>query len=97
MRRGLGCRLEAGFKRGDLLLQRFQPGPRAAQHDHLTVELFTADQLQLAERTLHQGFELTFKVGTGAGTVPREQTRRLVAEGIEKGFGREHGATFRRT
>src|SRR5690606_20484896 len=47
----------------------FQAGAGAGQHDHLTVELFAADQIELAERALQQGLEVRFQFRVGQGGV----------------------------
>ncbi|SPO58147.1 protein of unknown function [Pseudomonas sp. JV551A1] len=41
---------------------------------------------------MHQHLELAFQFGAGLGGIAAEQARGLVAQGVEKGFGREHGA-----
>ena len=81
---------QPGFQFSHLLFQGFESGAGAGQDDHLTVEFLAADQVQLAEGPLHQYFELAFQFGAGLGGIAAEQARGLVAQGVEKGFGREH-------
>ena len=86
----LRSRRQPGFQLSYLFLQGFEPGAGARQHDHLAVEFFTADQVQFAEGALHQHLELAFQFGARLGGIAAEQARGLVAQGVEKGFGREH-------
>ena len=87
----LGRWQQSGFHFGHFGFQCFKAGTGARQYHHLAVELFTTDQIQLAEAALQQGFELAFDLIARQGGVAIEQTSSLATQGIEKIFGREHG------
>ena len=57
---------------------------------HLAVEFIPADQVQFTEGALHEDLELALQFGAWLCGVAAEQARGLVAQGVEKGFGREH-------
>lgn len=96
-RRGLlggfgGGRRELGFHFRDLGFQRLEARAGTGEDDHLAVEFVAADQVELAEGALHQNLELGFQLGLRQGRFATEQTSGLLADGIEEGFGRQHGS-----
>ena len=84
-------RQQLGFKLRDFGFQAFETSAGAGQYHHLAVEFFAADQIQFAEATLQQGFELAFDFVTWLRRFATEQTGGLATQGVEKVFGSEHG------
>lgn len=82
---------ELGFQFRDLGFQRFEASAGAGENYHLAVELFPADQIELAEAALQQGLELRLQFGARQWAVATEQARGVATECIEQSFGWEHG------
>jgi len=84
-------RCQLRFHLGNLGFEAFEAGASTRQHYHLTIELFPADQIEFAEGTLQQHFELAFHFGFRQRGVAAEEAGGGAAQGVEEVFGREHG------
>jgi len=88
---GRGLFRQAFFEFENLTFQGFEASAGACEHNHLAVEFVAADQIELAEGALQQRLELRFELFALNGALAIEQSRSMGAEGIEQGFGRQHG------
>nr|GFB21051.1 hypothetical protein [Tanacetum cinerariifolium] len=73
-----------------LRLQCLKAGAGASEHNHLAVEFFPANQIQLAEPALQQGLELGFEFAARNRGFAGEEAGGVAAQGVEEGFGGEH-------